>query len=197
MGERIKRGLSPTVGQNSLQKWLASPELANPVVRQSTELQIVQELEPFQRKYRYHEDSQQLTGGETEVVFGVTVPETEIWIIDWLWVRHTVDIIIWELLMNAVPLLSTDALISRMSVVPNLFTPLIGAVQQIPAGAGSDDRLTRVEPLVLLPEETLTIHNVSAMAAPEVGFLQVRYRLAPFPLERSDEGTEIWTATTN
>jgi len=196
MGESIKRGLSPTVGQNSLQKWLASPELASPIRRQSTELQIVQEIEPFQRKWRYHQDSQQLAGVETSAVFSVTIPVDEVWLIDWLWFEQDSGAtVIAEVLHTGGVLAARQALITRAQVVTGLMTPLIGSSK--PAAVASADRYQRVEPLELLPLDTLQIQNLGGLVAGDSAFLQVRYRIRPFPLERSNEGTQIWTATTN
>ncbi len=197
MVESIKRNLSGTVGQNSLQKWLASPELASPVVRQSTELQIVQELERFQRKYRTHQDSQTLAGVETFVVFSVTVPADQSWKIDWLWVEHdSAATRTWQLRYFHTPFLARAGIVSRTLVAPNFMTPLIGATKPLPS-AGDAANYDPIEPLTLLPGDQIQIENTSAMAVGEVGRLQVLYRHIPLPLEQEPEVAGLWQATTN
>ncbi len=199
MGESIKRNLTPTVGQNSLQKWLASPELASPVVRQSTELRVTQDLFLFQQTFRYWEDAQQLGGVETETVFSVVVPNDECWLMDWFWVEHdsAAGSRIWEIRQLHTNILSRQAIIARRPINPGQPAPLIGAQALTPA-ADTDSSVYPTEPVILLPLDAIEIHNVEGMIAGEVGRISTRYKKIPVPLEVSDQGAAtIWQSTTN
>ncbi len=196
MGESINRALTPTVGQNGLQRWLASPELTNPLRTQSTSLQPCQELLPFQQKFRLHQDSQQLGGVETVTRFDVTVPENECWEVDWLFVEHDASsTIVWQARMLRNPFFNRQAVVAQRRITIGVMQSLIGGDVPRAAVVGDPDMNPR-EPLKLLPGANLEIQNVDAMAQPDVGRIAVIYREVPLPLEVQAPPVGLWQATT-
>ncbi len=196
MGELIRRGLTPGVGQNPLSKWLASPELLSPVKTQSTELLVTQTLRDFQAKVRYHQDAQTLVGVETTVSFDVTVPIDERWWIEWLFVEHdSVAARAWRVRVLRNPFFNRQAIIAQRTLTPGAMRPLIGGRPIQPTVAASEEVYPSHD-YIAMPGENIEIRNITAMAAGEVGRIQVRYRNIPEPLELENARVGLWQATT-
>jgi len=195
MGELIKRGLTPGVGQNPLSKWLDSPELLNPVKDQSTQLIICQELWAFQKKYRVLEDSQALVGAEVVVRFDVTVPLDECWEIDQIWFfQDSGGTIVAQARTILLPELTFQNLRAQRQCPTGIFHPLIGVT--LNPGTTSNSDAVPLNPIKLLPGENLEIQNITNMAAGDTGRIQVLYRHVPLPLEVEIAPAGLWQATT-
>jgi len=196
MGELIRRGLVPTVGQNPLSNWLESPQVLNPVSSQNTSLQISQNMRDFQQKVRYHQDSQTLVGVETVVRFDVTVPKNERWWIEWLGVEHSAGgTVVWQVRVLRNPFFNRQLVIAQRRITQGIMQALIGNIPPLP-GTGGDSDVSIVEPYIAMPGENIEIQNVNALAAPIVGRIQVRYRHIPLPLELEAAAVGLWQATT-
>jgi len=195
MGEPIKRGLLPGVGQNPLTTWLASPRVENPINDQSTTLVLVQELIRFQRKFRIIEATLTLLGIETVASFQATVPDDEAWRVTGMWVRHdNAGDTVFAVVLSGSPLSTGNVSLSRQRVESTTArsTPLIGSLPQDVAPAPGS--YTRVEPFDLLPGDQIAIASQTAMAAGDVITFNVRYELIPLPLEKKEAAAGLWIA---
>jgi len=195
MVSNIKRALTPTVGQNSIQKWLDSPELANPIENQSTELQLVQEITQFQVKRRFQSLTVGLAGADTTAFFNAVVPETEMWFIELLSIAHD----------SAASPRVFEMRISKAGILP---LPITVARVAVPAGAvldqqsvllvggalnplAADDKFNQPDGIEVGPGSIITVDNISGMIAGEFVNFRIRYRLRPLPLE--ERRASIWT----
>lgn len=187
MGELIKRALTPTVGQNSLGKWLESPELSNPIVRQSTELQIVQEVLPFQTKRRYQTLIATIAGGDTGMSFQGTVPEDELWEIELLTIGHdsAVNRREWQMAVGHPSLMPTAQTVARVGILGGLTAddramPLVGgALFQVE----NDLLFNQPNGFVIGPDWRLSVQNSEPMLPGETAIFRMRYTLKPLPLD--------------
>jgi len=194
MGESIKRDLTPTIGQDQLQNWLASPRRSNPLANQSTELKIVQELFRFQRKYRLHQDSVTIGAGESGVVFSAEVPQNESWEIDRIWIEHN-DAAArdFQAAVAHNPFFSDGVQIAREIIAPTVQgEPLFGG-GIITAAATAPRAYDGDRPYSLLPGGLITISNIDALAVGNIVILSVLYRLVPLPLEVRPPVVGLWT----
>jgi len=177
----IKRALTATVGQNGLQKWLASPELVNPLVDQSTSLQPCQELLPFQNSYRYIQQTIVLAGAQTIGIFTAEVPLDEAWEIDIIGVQHdSAGTISFSVDQSHRPLLAIPIILTRQDVLADRMQPLIGSPPF--TVAASVGRYQKLEPIKALPGDTIVIGNITSMDVFSTIILVVRYKLIPIPL---------------
>jgi len=187
MGEVIKRALTPTVGQNSLSKWLESPELSNPIRNQSTELQIVQEIQPFQVKRRFQSLTSSLSGGDTIAFFQGRVPVDENWFIEMLTIGHNAAAgrRVFNMTVETPGLMLDPLVVARVAILAGATAsaqamPLIGgALYQIAV----DDLFNQPNGLKVSPGSQITVQNLSGLAAGDNVNFKMRYVQRPLPLE--------------
>jgi len=174
---------TPAGGGISYLTWLDLPTNFQPVRDITDTIFPVQEMLPFQRRWRYFVSSPTIAATKA-LVWRVTCPISESWRMDQVVVSHDHS----TLLETRISLFAADGLdaigqIFRRKIDEDHETLLYPVRANEATTTGSDQFENTASQLIILPRETFEI-NVESHSVGEVTFkIRIRYELIPVPAD--------------